>query len=402
MIKVELDKCTGCGICAKICPFGAIEIIDKKAQIQAHCALCGACVEACGFGAIELIRTRVKTEDLSVYRDVWVFAEVKDDKLKSVSLELLTKAKELAKDLNQGCCALLIGNNIKDLCKELAAYGADKVYLAEHELLQSYSTDAYAPIIIGLISKYKPNIVIYPATKLGRDLAPRVAAALELGLTADCTGLSIKDGLLLQTRPAFGGNVMADIITPFTRPQMATVRPNVMPKGEANYSKEAEIINVNVNLNATAIRTVIKELIKIPPPPGKSIEEADIIVAGGRGVGSKEGFKILEELAKELNAAIGGSRVAVEQGWLPKQAQVGQSGTTVSPKLYIACGISGAIQHQVGMKSSKLIIAINKDPEAPIFNIADYGIVGDLFEVVPALTEAVRNAKRSQGMSIIS
>jgi electron transfer flavoprotein alpha subunit len=393
MINLNIDKCTACGLCVKACPFGAVKIINKKAQIQDNCNLCGACIQICKFEAIEIKRTRVKTEDLSVYKDVWVFAELKDFKLKSVSLELLTKAKELAKDLNQKCCALIFGSKIRPLCEELAAYGADKVYLAEHEQLENYSTDAYAPILIGLISKYMPNIVIYPATKLGRDLAPRVAAALELGLTADCTGLSIKDGLLLQTRPAFGGNVMADIVTPFTRPQMATVRPNVMPKGEPNHGREAEIINVN--LEGTYVRTIIKELIKIPSLPGKSIEEADIIVAGGRGVSSKEGFKVLEELAKELSAAIGGSRVAVEQGWLPKSAQVGQSGTTVSPKLYIACGISGAIQHQVGMKSSKLIIAINKDSEAPIFTIADYGIVGDLFEIVPTLTEAVRNAKRS-------
>lgn len=393
MIKLYAEKCTGCGLCVKVCPFGAINLVNGKAQVQANCNLCSACVQACEFEAIEIIRKREPTEDLSSYKDVWIFAERKGSTLRSVSIELLTKAKELASSLNQECCAVLFGAKVREFCKELASYGASKIYLAEHPLLDSYSTDAYSTLLIGLISKYKPNIVLYPATKLGRDLAPRVAAALELGLTADCTGLSIKDGLLLQTRPAFGGNVMADIISPFTRPQMATVRPNVMPKGEP-VPREPEIIDIKVNLDSRAIRTVIKEIIKLPAPPGKSVEEADIIVAGGRGVGSKEGFKVLEELALELNAAVGASRAAVDLGWLPKQAQVGQSGTTVSPKLYIACGVSGAIQHQVGMKGSKIILAINKDQEAPIFNLATYGIVGDLFEVVPALTQAVRNAKK--------
>lgn len=393
MIKALPEKCTGCGLCVKVCPFGAIKIVDKKAQILDTCTLCGACVQICSFNAIEIIRRKELREDLSAYKEVWVFAELRNNSIRPVTFELLSKAKELAKNINQECCALLLGSNVKHLCKELGAYGADKIYLAEHELLQEYSTDAYATIVVGLISKYKPNIVIYPATKMGRDLAPRVAASLELGLTADCTGLSIKDGLLLQTRPAFGGNVMADIISPFTRPQMATVRPNVMPKCEPDYTKEPNIIPVNVNLNEKIIRTVAKEIISIEKAPGKSVDEADIIVSGGRGVGSKEGFRILEALAEALDGAVGASRTVVDLGWMPKSAQVGQSGTTVSPKVYIACGISGAIQHLVGMKGSKIIIAVNKDPEAPIFNIANYGIVGDLHEVVPALIHAVKSLK---------
>ncbi len=415
MIKALLEKCTGCGLCVKVCPFGAIKIVDKKAQLQDTCTLCGACAQICSFNAIEIIRKKELREDLSAYKDIWVFAELRNNSIRPVTFELLTKAKELAKNINQECCALLLGNNIKHLCKELASYGADKIYLAEHELLKEYSTDAYATILVGLISKYKPNIVIYPATKMGRDLAPRVAASLELGLTADCTGLSIKDGLLLQTRPAFGGNVMADIISPFTRPQMATVRPNVMPKCEPDYTselppatprilirsaheytKEPNIIPVNVNLNEKIIRTVAKESISIEKAPGKSVDEADIIVSGGRGVGSKEGFRILEALAEALDGAVGASRTAVDLGWMPKSAQVGQSGTTVSPKVYIACGISGAIQHLVGMKGSKIIIAVNQDPEAPIFNIANYGIVGNLHEVIPALTHAVESLKKKR------
>jgi electron transfer flavoprotein alpha subunit len=394
MIKIDDKKCTGCKACIKYCPFNAIKVNGKAEIVPENCNFCSACVQACSFKAIEIIRIRDKTEDLSTYKDVWVFAELKDTKLRAVSFELLTKAKELAKELEQNCCAVLFGNNIKHLAKELGAYGASKVYLVEHPLLESYSTDTYAPVLIGLLSKYKPNIVLYPATKLGRDLAPRVAAALELGLTADCTNLSIKDGILLQTRPAFGGNIMADIVSPFTRPQMATVRPNVLPRGKPDYSKKPELIMINIDLDLKAIRTLTKKIIALPSITGKSIEDANIIVAGGRGVGSKDGFKVLEELAKELDAAIAGSRAVVDLGWLPKQAQVGQSGTTVSPKLYIACGISGAIQHVVGMRGSKIIVAINKDPEAPIFRIADYGIVGDLFTIVPILTKTIRAMKK--------
>ena len=258
------------------------------------------------------------------------------------------------------------------------------------ENLSIYNTNFYTSILTGLILKYKPNIVLFPATHLGRDLAPRVAATLEVGLTADCTGLSIKDGLLLQTRPAFGGNIMADIITPTTRPQMATIRPNVMKIKDPGSSKKAKIVSESVEIDKNAIRVNIKEIIKTTKSIGKSLDEADIIVSGGRGMESAENFKILEELAKTLNGVVGASRSAVDAGWRPRTDQVGQSGKTVSPKIYIACGISGKIQHQVGMKSSDTIIAINKDPEAPIFDIADCGIVGDLFEVIPLLNEELK------------
>ena len=245
-------------------------------------------------------------------------------------------------------------------------------------------------ILTGLISQYKPGIVLFPATHTGRDLAPRVAATLGLGLTADCTGLSIEDGLLLQSRPAFGGNIMADIICPNVRPQMATVRPNVMKAGEPDNSKKAEIVDVPVDLKTKDVNIVIKETVKTVKTGVKSLEEVDIIVSGGRGMGSPENFSVLEELADTLGGGVGASRAAVDAGWRPRSDQVGQTGKTVSPKLYIACGISGKIQHQVGMKGSDIIVAINKDPEAPIFEIADYGIVGDLFEVVPLLNDELR------------
>ncbi|MFX1282603.1 MAG: FAD-binding protein [Promethearchaeota archaeon] len=388
MIKVKEELCNHCGSCVKACPFGAIKIINQIAVIGDECTLCGACVQVCKACAIEIER-KEKEIDVSRYKDIWVFVEIKDNKLRNVTYELLGKARQLADELGEKVCAILLGKDIKRFCKDISAYGADKIFVAEDDILEQYYTDPFASVLVGLITKYEPNIVIYPATKIGRDLAPRVAASLQVGLTADCTGLSIQDGRLLQTRPAFGGNIMADIIS-VTRPQMATVRPNVMKKGSPYKDKHTEIIETPVKIDIKGIRTVIKEIISMKSSDAVPLDEADIIVSGGRGIGSKENFKIIEELAEVLNAAVGASRSAVDLGWKPKSFQVGQSGTTVSPKIYIACGISGKIQHLVGMSGSDIIIAINKDPEAPIFNVANYGIVGDLNKVVPLLTEALR------------
>jgi len=390
MINVDKEKCTGCGLCEKACPFGAIIIVDKIAVIGDECTLCGACVDQCNVGAIMIQRKRIEDVDLSQYQDVWIVAEIKDDKVRNVSFELLGKAKELADELKQKVCVLLLGDNVKKFAQDFSNRGANKIYVAEHEALKDYYTETYSSVVTGIISKYKPNIVLYPATINGRDLAPRVAATLELGLTADCTGLSIKDGLLLQTRPAFGGNIMADIICPTTRPQMATVRPNVMEVALIQDNDNAEIIEVPVKVDLQSLKVKTKEIISGTAfECGIPVCEADTIVSGGRGVGSKENFKLIEDLANVLNAAVGASRAAVDLGWIPKTQQVGQSGNTVSPKIYIACGISGTIQHLVGMKSSDIIIAINKDPGAPIFQFANYGIIGDLCEIVPLLTKAL-------------
>ncbi len=390
MINVN-DNCTGCGLCVKACPFGAITLVDKKAVISEACTLCGACVQVCKFDAIDLERRQAKDVDLSKFQDVWVVAEVKDGKIRSVTYELLGKAKDLAFELKQKVGLVLIGSDVKKFTKDLSIHGADKIYVADDENLLQYYTDTYANIIIGLISQYTPNIVLYPATIKGRDLAPRVASILRLGLTADCTGLSIYEGKLLQTRPAFGGNIMADIVDFETRPQLCTVRPNVMKNLCEDHDENAEIIEVPVKIDEKGLRVWVKEVLSAVCEDGVPLCEADIVVSGGRGVGSKENFKLIQDLADVFHGTVGASRVPIELGWIGKNHQVGQSGTTVSPKIYIACGISGTIQHLVGMKSSKVIIAINTDPTAPIFNVANYGIVGDLHKVIPLLIDALKN-----------
>ncbi|MFX1376825.1 MAG: electron transfer flavoprotein subunit alpha/FixB family protein [Promethearchaeota archaeon] len=328
---------------------------------------------------------------MTEYKDVWVFIEIKKESIRGVSFELLSKAKELSKKTNEKVCVILIGSNVSKFCEVLLNHGIDIIYLCENKLLEDYLTETYTSILINLIKRYPPNIILFPATKIGRDLAPRLAAVLKTGLTADCIDLDIHEGNLVQTRSVYGGNYLVDIICPEAKPQMVTIRPNVFDKSEIEDKKPPEIIEYPVDLDPHKLKTKINKKIETTISDVKPIDEADIIVSGGRGIGSKENFKIIQELADLLSAAVGASRAAVDAGWVPKSCQVGQSGTVVCPNIYIACGISGTTQHLVGMKSSKKIIAINKDPNAPIFDVCDYGIVGDYQIIVPILTTALKN-----------
>ncbi|OGI23564.1 MAG: electron transfer flavoprotein subunit alpha [Candidatus Melainabacteria bacterium RIFOXYA12_FULL_32_12] len=334
--------------------------------------------------------------DLSLYKGICVLAErTLDNKLAGVTLELVGAAKELSKQLSgeEVNVLLLAGNDdVSPMIDEISAAGANKVYLIQNDGLKDYSTDIYAAVVCNVIKDKKPSIMLIGATTTGRDLAPRISSRLNTGLTADCTELAINEkGLLAAIRPTFGGSLMATILCPNSRPQMATVRPKVLPKPEPDHSNTAQVEKLEYDVDASIARTRVLEFIS---SCGTSsclrIDEADIIVAGGRGMKNAEGFKVLEELAQVLGGAVGASRAAVDAGWRQHCDQVGQTGKTVNPKLYIACAISGAIQHLAGMNSSDIIVAINKDPEAPIFQVATYGIVGDVFEVVPALLEAIK------------
>jgi len=391
------ETCIGCQKCVGVCPYVAIDIVDEKAKINEKCTGCGACVDECPVEAIET--DVVKQEvDLSDYKGVWVFAEQRDGALNKVSLQLLGCGRGLADDLGEELCVVLPGDDVENLVGELIAGGADRVYLVEDEKLGHYQTDAYTKVLTELIGKHNPSIVLYGATHIGRDLAPRVAQRIDTGLTADCTELTIdpETKLLQQTRPAFGGNIMATILCPSHRPQMATVRPGVMQALEPEPSRKGELVRETIDVSQCNLMTKILEVVKEAHHKVK-LEDAVIIVSGGRGVGGKDGFKLIRELAVVMGGEVGGSRVAVEKDWVPQEHQVGQTGKSVRPDLYVACGISGAIQHLAGMQNSKIIVAINKNPDAPIFKVAHYGIVGDLFEIVPMLTEEIRAMREEQG-----
>jgi len=318
-------------------------------------------------------------------------------KPKKVALELLGKGRLLADQLGQDLVAVVLAGQNQVDWQELGRYGADRVILCQHDLLETYSTDGYTQVMCAVITSKKPAVVLYGATPHGRDFAPRVAARLRLGLTADCTSLEIdEEKQLVQTRPAFGGNIMASIITPYNRPQTATVRPNVFPTPPLDETRRAVVESFPVTLNKAAIRTRVVETQFLDESSQTSIEDARVIVAGGRGCQKAANLEALRQLASRLGGVMAGTRPIVEQGWIPHTLQVGQSGTTVGPELYIAVGISGAIQHVVGMSSSKTIIAINKDPEAPIFKIADLGIVGDALEILPILNSLIGEQETRQ------
>ena len=396
-VVVNHELCKGCQICVKACPFQAIDFDDvaRKATINEKCTACSVCISKCPFKAIS--KDETDAVDLSAYKHIWVFAEQRDGELMGVAKELIACGRRLSRDISADtkCYALLVGNNLDALGQEAIEWGADGSILIESPLLEHFNTDGYTKVICDAIQEMKPEIILYGATHIGRDLAPRVAGRSNVGLTADCTGLEVdlekykaycakettldlstlegedpNDKCIKQTRPAFGGNLMATIVSKKTRPQMSTVRPGVMSKQERVPGAKGEIIKIVKE---------VKEMV--------SLTDAKIICSGGRGLGGPEGFKLMQEFADKVGGVVGSSRACVDNGWIGHEHQVGQTGTTVKPDIYFACGISGAIQHQAGMKNSKLIVAINKDPDAPIFGIADYGIVGDLYKVVPMIIE---------------
>jgi electron transfer flavoprotein alpha subunit len=391
------NKCIGCGVCADICAYSAIEIFEGQAIVSGHCTACGACVEVCPVDAIviegtasEGLAAQTKTD----WRGVWVFAETQGGAIAPVALELLHKAGELAAELKEPVSAVLIGSGVTGLAKECAGHGASKVYVVDDAALENNLIEPLTRVLADIIVKNKPAILLAGATVLGRTLMPAVAAVLETGLTADCTALAIdqKTKLLKQTRPTFGGNLMATIVCPKRRPQMATVRPHVFKKGETDSSKVAETIAPSVDpaLFASKINLVAKHT---EIEADEKLEDAEVIVAGGRGMGKPENLQVLNDLAKLFHGTVAASRPLVDEGWLPYVRQVGQTGKTVCPKLYFACGISGAIQHAAGMSTSEVIVAVNRDADAPIFELADYGIVGDVGEVLPALVERLKKER---------
>ena len=410
-ILIDSAKCMGCQKCVKGCGFGALSMVDSTAnklgKIAAvdpsACKACYACVKACPFGAITEVRQKIYgTENIEEYKNIWVFAEQTNGVVAEVVYELLTKAIELKKERGEGCkiAAALLGSNLTDEVKQsLIAAGADIVYVVDDPSLKDYEANVYVDAVAQLVAKHKPEVILAGATAIGRAFFARVAVKVRTGLTADCTMLKVENTenkdtgamqmLLHQTRPAFGGNIMATIMTPNHRPQMATVRPKVFKKAPPDASRTGEILAEALSL----IAPQTKLLKTVTDPDAINIAEMEILVAGGRGLQKAENFKQLFKLAELLGGEVACSRAAVDAGWCPVGRQVGQTGKMVAPKLYLCFGISGAIQHLEGIRGADTIIAINNDPMAPIFGVADLGIVGDLFEIIPALIKALEERK---------
>lgn len=393
---IDRDECTGCEECVEVCPHGAIEMEDDVAVVGDGCDLCGMCVDECPVEAITMPKKEVAEEAVfSDYRGVWIFCEQVAGEIARVGFELLGAGRSLADKLGQNLTAVLLGHGLKDKAQRLFAFGADEVIYVDHPALSHFNDESYSKVLINLIKERKPNIILAGASSIGRSFIPRVAAGVQTGLTADCTELDIgdEDRLLYQTRPAFGGSVMATILCPHTRPQMATVRPMVMKPLAPGESRQGRVEVVAPEGAWLESRVEVVEVVRDTRETA-NLAEAEVVVTGGRGLGTPDKFEMLEELASLLGGAVGASRAAVDAGWMPYARQVGQTGKTVSPKLYIALGVSGAIQHLVGMQSSDNILAINKDPDAPIFDVATIGVVEDLFDVVPALIKKIKAEKR--------
>jgi electron transfer flavoprotein alpha subunit len=395
-VRVVPESCTACGECLAACPVSAIEMRGEAAFVTEACTVCGICVSACPAGAIVMEQPAAAPACAPAgdCTGVWVFAELRKGRLAGVARELMAKGRELADRKGTQLTAVVFGAAVDEPARELVALGADRVLGAEHPSLALFHDDAYVDAFAALAGEHRPEIMLCGGTVQGRAFFPRLAARLGTGLTADCTSLEIdpQSGVLLQTRPAYGGNLLATIVCPDRRPQMATVRPKVFAAGAPDPARRGEIVVRRDWDGVLAPRTRVVELLE-EVIETVNIADADVIVAGGRGLGSAENFRILEDLAKAVGGAVAATRAAVDAGWVGYSHQVGQTGKTVCPKLYIACGISGQVQHLVGMQSSDVIVAINKDPDAPIFSVATYGIVGDALEIVPQLVKALGAAR---------
>ncbi len=395
MIQIA-QNCVGCGKCVSACPFGALSVVGGKATASAACTMCGSCVSVCPMHALCLpaATTPAVKKDISAYKGVWVFIEISDDghtqKVRPVGFELLSKGRELADQLGEELCAVVIGEDVENYAPELSQYGTDKIYAVSSPAYHTYNTLAYANAMVTLIKKYTPSAVLFPSTYIGRDLSPRISSELFVGLTADCTNLSVKEGNLIQTRPAFGGNILADIKCPGYRPQMATVRPNVFKKVVTTAGRMAQLISETIPVPVEAGKVRVLQTHMDPVSTAQQLDEAEVVLAGGRGMKDQAGFDLLNKLAAKLGGKVGASRAAIDMGLQPKENQIGQSGVTISSKLYIACGISGAVQHTVGIEHSEVIIGINKDANAPIFNMCKYAFVGDAKQVLAKALEQLK------------
>lgn len=412
MPKIEIteNRCTGCGVCIKVCPENCITLkprADKNPKYasiavidQNKCTYCSACVSACKkmaeksgskfFDAIEIQSEKKETKDLKGYKNVWVFAEVLHNKLSPTAFELLNIGSRLARDLNENLCAVLMGDNVEKFAAELIQRGAKEVFVIESAKLKYFVDDIYAKALTEPIKKYKPNKFLLPATVIGRSLSAKTAILTGSGLTADATSLEIdkSTGLMRVTRPTFGGNLMATIVCKNYRPEMTTLRPLAYPPAEINKSPEGKIIRFP--FDDKKYTSLVKFIEFIKEEAGEmDIGTAEVIVSGGRGLGKPEGFRLISDLAHALGGAVGASRSAVDSGWIAYRHQVGLTGRTVKPRIYIACGISGQVQHLAGMSSSDTIIAINKDPSAPLMHQADYALQGDLYEIIPELIKEI-------------
>ncbi len=394
LLIIDRELCIGCEACVDACAFDAIHLDEEGIAVaNDNCTACGACIDECPTEALRLPAAEapiIVTPDLDAYEGVWFWVEQFEGQAGSISWEMAGKGRQLADQLGVALTACVLGKDVEQVAHEAISYGADRVFLVDDPTLSTYRTDPYAAVMVDLVERYKPEILIMGASSRGRDLAGSIATRLVTGLTADCTGLEIdpETRQLRQTRPAFGGNIMATILCPNHRPQMATVRHRVFEVPEKDDAREGQVVRERTLMAEDEIASKVIDF--LVEEENVNLADARIIVSGGRGVKGSEGFEPVRELAQVLGGAVGASRAAVDAGWIPYSHQVGQTGRTVRPDLYIACGISGAIQHLAGMRTAKVIVAINRDPEAPIFEVAHYGIVGDLFEVVPALTEAFR------------